>query len=259
MSSLADYNLKTQGNTTITLIEDNEHFLIVDKPINISVQDDKNEPGLISALKLQTGIDSLHPVHRLDRVTSGLLIVAKNSLINKEISNSFEKREVEKYYLAISRSKSGLKVKKKQGKIVGDMCSARNGSYMLARTVKNPACTQFFSAGMGDRYRLSIIKPKTGKTHQIRVALKSVSMPILGDKRYGGEDSDRTYLHAFQLNFQCLGIQYSFKSFPSTGSMFNDERFKAAFERLTEDSYGETEGKIGCKRGGDQSPLAWSF
>ena len=83
------------------------------------------------------------------------------------------------------------------------------------------------------------------------MALKSVSMPILGDKRYGGEDSDRTYLHAFELNFQCFGVQYSFQSFPSTGRMFGDERFKVAFERLTENHY--------AKSGDDQPVRSWRF
>ena len=137
--------MNTKKRTKFIIVEDNPNFLVVDKPVDISIQDEVEEPGLISLLKLQAGIDALHPVHRLDRVTSGLLIVAKNSVANRELSSAFEKRQVEKYYLAVSRTKRGSEAKKKQGKIVGDMRPARNGSWMLARTKKHQRSRSFLA------------------------------------------------------------------------------------------------------------------
>ena len=110
---------------------------------------------------------------------------------------------------------------KKQGRIVGDITPARNGSWKLARTHANPSITQFLSFGLADRYRLCVVKPLTGKTHQIRVALKSVSQPVVGDARYGGEKADRTYLHAYKLIFSFGGQQYIYMTLPLTGGIFS--------------------------------------
>jgi len=70
------------------------------------------------------------------------------------------------------------------------------------------------------RCRLYLIKPYTGKTHQIRVALKSVSAPILGDALYQAEPADRVYLHAYALSFYYQGQLYQFRQAPSSGAMF---------------------------------------
>ena len=61
------------------------------------------------------------------------------------------------------------------------------------------------SHSLAPNLRLFILYPKTGKTHQIRVAMKSLGSPILGDELYGGEVADRTYLHAYQLSFDYFG------------------------------------------------------
>jgi len=87
---------------------------------------------------------------------------------------------------------------------------ARNGSWKLLRSVENPAVTQFFSFGLTPGLRLYLLKPHTGKTHQLRVALKSLGVPLLGDTRYGADKSDRAYLHAWQLAFELDGKSYQF-------------------------------------------------
>jgi tRNA pseudouridine32 synthase/23S rRNA pseudouridine746 synthase len=65
--------------------------------------------------------------------------------------------------------------------------------------------------------RLYLVEPKTGKTHQIRVALKSLGCAILGDKRYKGADADRCYLHAFSLSFSWQGQVMKFQCEPIEG------------------------------------------
>ena len=66
-----------------------------------------------------------------------------------------------------------------------------------------------------------MLKPHTGKTHQLRVAMKSLGAPILGDTRYGGEQADRTYLHAWALEFNDGQVQQRLFSYPS-GSHWPD-------------------------------------
>lgn len=214
-------------NKNIHIVDEQVGFLIVHKPVNISMHDEPElgELGLLSLLKSQLGQDTLFPVHRLDKVTSGLVIVAKNEQANRELSMAFQAKQVEKYYLAITRVPGGKLQKKhalkKQGRIVGDITPARNGSWKLARTYTNPSVTQFLSFSLVDRYRLCVVKPLTGKTHQIRVALKSVGQPIVGDGRYGGEEADRTYLHAYKLIFSFGGQQYIYTTLPLVGDLFS--------------------------------------
>ncbi|MGR5488912.1 pseudouridine synthase, partial [Vibrio alfacsensis] len=84
----------------------------------------------------------LHLVHRLDKMTSGLLILAKRAEVAAQFSRLFEQRDIDKYYLAIGSKKP----KKKQGSIIGDMERSRRSSWKLVNSKNNPAVTQVFSA-----------------------------------------------------------------------------------------------------------------
>jgi tRNA pseudouridine32 synthase/23S rRNA pseudouridine746 synthase len=219
-------------NNDYELIENNEHFLVVYKKPNTSFHSDNNQRGLFETIKQTQGLLELYPVHRLDKVTSGILLMAKTASVNKELVNQFKNREVEKFYLAISAKKP----KKKQGLIKGDMESARRGAWKLLPTQVNPAVTQFFSASLGDGRRLFLIKPRTGKTHQIRVALKSIGSPILGDLLYADAlsciDIDRVYLHAYSLAFSVQGQAYRFTQLPREGDAFLSSEFNAAIQEF---------------------------
>ena len=196
----------------------NELFLVAHKPNDINFHSE-GEAGFIAMLSKNLNTP-LFPVHRLDKMTSGLLLIARSSEIAALFGEMFEKRQVEKYYLALSLRKP----KKKQGWIKGDMEKSRRGSYKLLTTHNNPAITQFISASVGPHQRLYLIKPHTGKTHQIRVALKSIGSAIAGDQRYAHKDEavkeDRGYLHAYGLRFVLLGKSYSFVEAPISGKRF---------------------------------------
>ena len=217
----------------IRIIEEEKDFLVVYKPYGLamhnSTQDENNNDhlGFISLLREYYGAEDLYPVHRLDKVTSGVMIVAKGKSANQQISQLFQNRQVEKYYLAVSNRKPS----KKQGAIMGDMEPGRNGSWKLSQKKHNPAITQFFSYGLGEGFRCFIVKPFTGKTHQIRVALKSLGSPILGDSRYGGSESDRTYLHAYQIGFELNDKQYTYCVKPADGEHY----LSSAFNKVLED------------------------
>lgn len=210
------------------IIENHPDFIVIYKKPGTSFHSESGAPGIFEILKQREGFTELFPVHRLDKVTSGLLVMAKNAAANFALTQAFANREVEKFYLAISAKKP----LKKQGLVKGDMAPARRGAWKLLPGSENPAITQFFNKGLGDGLRLFIVKPHTGKTHQIRVALKSLGAPILGDELYGGDQIgmsvDRVYLHAFSLGFLFEGEQYRFTVTPREGEYFCSLNFDTA-------------------------------
>ena len=205
----------------LQVVFENAEFILFNKPSGLSFHSEAGEGFVILAEK-QTGL-KLYSVHRLDKITSGLILLAKSSETAHRLSQLFEERKVEKYYLAISTRKP----KKKQGWVKGDMASARRGSYKLLNTRDNPAVTQFISTALRVHERLFLIKPHTGKTHQIRVALKSLGSPICGDERYASVDDakqeERGYLHAYALRFSLDEKMYEFVCPPEEGERFLSE------------------------------------
>lgn len=214
----------------IPVVFDQAQFVVVDKPAGISVQNETTQSGILPLLTRQLGIDKLWLVHRLDKVTSGLLILAKNADAAAQLSALFASRQIEKYYLAVSDRKPG----KKQGTIRGDMIKVRDGKWMLTRGNENPAVSQFFSFAAGSGRRGFLIKPLSGKTHQIRVALKSLGSPILGDAKYAGSASDRTYLHAYGLRFSFQDSLISLTLPPTKGDAFLSPSFTEALTEMAE-------------------------
>jgi len=217
----------------IQIVTQNSDFVVVNKPQNTSFHAEENVAGFFSLVEnhLQT---KLWPVHRLDKVTSGLLIFALNKDAASTLSELFARKQVRKTYLAISDKKP----KKKQGKIVGDMEKSRGGSWKLVRQKDNPAITRFFSAANRNGERLFWLLPETGKTHQLRVAMKSLGSPILGDARYGGSSADRCYLHAYQLSFPWRDEIISIQCLPINGEKFTNSEFPKLVSILSEKSNG---------------------
>lgn len=203
------------------LILDHPSFIIVTKKAGTNFHSEE-KAGFVVQVSEQFGIP-LFPVHRLDKMTSGLIILAKSSEAAAQFGRMFESREVEKYYLAISMRKP----KKKQGWVKADMGSARRGDYKLLPTMDNPAITQFISCALRTHERGFLIKPHTGKTHQIRVALKSLGSPCAGDERYANAQEarreDRGYLHAYALRFRFNDEEFQFVSPPDEGERFLSE------------------------------------
>lgn len=202
----------------LEILFENDHFIVFNKPCGLSFHSEEGEGFVVKAEK-QTGL-KLYSVHRLDKMTSGLILLAKSSEDANKVTKLFEDRQIQKFYLSISTRKP----KKKQGWIKGDMGPARRGSYKLLDTNENQAVTQFISTGLRVHERFFLIKPHTGKTHQIRVALKSLGSPIAGDIRYAAtEDAkleDRGYLHAYALRFTLNEEEFSFVSPPDDGERF---------------------------------------
>ncbi len=164
------------------IITQTDDFIVVAKDANVNFHDENEYgSGLFSQVKndvmKQSISTELYPIHRLDKMTSGLLIFATNANSAKIFGELFQSHKIEKYYLALSDKKPT----KKQGLIKGDMAKSRRGMFKLTRTLNNPAITQFFSYNLTNKQRLYLLKPHSGKTHQLRVALSSIGAPIFGD------------------------------------------------------------------------------
>lgn len=198
---------------TLAVIAETPDWIAIHKPAGISMHTEHNEPGIV-VLASQQLDRPLLPVHRLDKVTSGVLLLAKHSQAAAELGRLFEQHSMQKYYLAQSTSKP----LKKQGWIKGDMAKGRNGSWLLTRSMTNPAITRFVSHyDASSHKRLFLLAPKTGKTHQLRVAMKSLGSAVEGDSRYKGSPSDRTYLHALGLVFEHQGQRHEIMTLPDSG------------------------------------------
>lgn len=215
-----------ENNLFYEIVDNTEDFIVINKYPDVSFHSENNEVGLFAKLKEDFKIP-LFSIHRLDKITSGLILIAKSSESASVLSILFSSRQIEKYYVAVSDKKP----KKKQGIICGDMKKARRGQWKLCRTYENPAITRFSSLKYEDKY-LFLLKPQTGKTHQIRVAMKSICAPIIGDVLYGGTVSDRGYLHSIKLSFSYKGKKYEYISYPNVGKFFIDEQLESLMSEI---------------------------
>ncbi|KAL4522403.1 hypothetical protein Ndes2437A_g07183 [Nannochloris sp. 'desiccata'] len=163
-----------------SILKDTSSILVVNKPPNIAFHNSGDTSlGAVTLLRQQLGPNypRIYPVHRLDAMTSGAMMFAKSPDIVREIIQKFKAKQVSKYYVAISARKPS----KKMGSVVGDMTRGRRGSWMLQRTTEtSPAVTRFIASAVPGRPGkiAFLLKPETGKTHQLRVALKSLGSPV---------------------------------------------------------------------------------
>ena len=225
---MVKYSKLRSLHSLINIKFQNTDFLIAVKPADMNFHSENGEAGFMAQLK-QHILDQfqdkeietlLYPVHRLDKMTSGLIIVALSLEAAQAFQVMFSERQVNKFYLAVSEHKP----KKKQGWVKGDMAPARNGNWKLCKTQNNPAITQFISASLQPKERLYLLKPLSGKTHQLRVMMKSIGASICGDRRYAPKtltkQEERGYLHAFALQFTWKGEIFQFTQAPDSGSRF---------------------------------------
>ncbi|SEA28114.1 TIGR01621 family pseudouridine synthase [Alkalimonas amylolytica] len=202
------------------IIANHVDWLALHKPAGVSFHSE-SEAGFVVQAEQQLGL-KLYPVHRLDKLTSGVLLLAKSSQAAALFAEKFRQQQMEKYYLALSDRKP----KRKQGWVKGDMTKARRGAWKLLASQQQPAVTYFISQGLAAQQadvpvvRAYLLKPWTGKTHQIRVALKSLGSPILGDTLYGGSQAERGYLHAYALCFDWHGQRIELHCAPQDGPEF---------------------------------------
>lgn len=203
----------------IPILQQTEHWLAVNKPAGLNFHSEDGEAGLVALLRQQLGLD-LFAVHRLDKLTSGIVLFGTSPEAANQLAEQLRSRQMLKFYIALSDQKPS----KKQGAIIGDMVKSRNGTWRLTRTKANPAITQFFSWGLDNGLRLFLLQLHSGKTHQLRVAMKSLGAPVLGDMAYGSAAAtDRGYLHAWAVRFQFGSELVELLCPPESGQAFAGE------------------------------------
>jgi 23S rRNA pseudouridine1911/1915/1917 synthase len=192
----------------LNIIYEDDDVLVVNKQPGLVVHPAcGHESGtLLNALMAYAG-EKFVPlmVHRLDKDTSGVLVIAKNERAKKSLVKQFQHRAIKKVYLAAVK---GL-VADKKGYI--DAPLGRSGEnrkmIVVGPLAKREAVTEFTTMHSGKEYSLLEVRPLTGRTHQIRSHLSYIGHPVLGDPTYGGPEKTSTHafkrqmLHAFRITF----------------------------------------------------------
>ena len=194
----------------LNIIFEDEYLIALDKPAGMVVHPGPGHSTgtLVNALLHHCtdlsgigGVERPGIVHRLDKDTSGLVLVAKTEPTHKNLSSQFKNREIHKEYLAIVKGN----VKKDRDSIhsaIGRHKTHRKK--MDTTTLKGrEAYTEYQVIHRSKSWSYLRLLPRTGRTHQIRVHLASIHHPVIGDKLYGGKSTDpkmeRQALHAYQL------------------------------------------------------------
>ena len=141
-------------------------------------------------------------VHRLDKDTSGLIVIAKNDKIHATLTEMFQEKKIRKTYLAILKGK----LNKSEGKVVTQIGRDKNDRKKMTViddiTKGKTAITNYRVLSHNSLFTLVKVNIETGRTHQIRVHMRHLGYPILGDSVYGRKDNEkRQMLHAYRLKF----------------------------------------------------------
>jgi 23S rRNA pseudouridine1911/1915/1917 synthase len=188
---------------------EDEHLLVVDKPAGVVVHPGagRTEATLVHGLVEHgaEGGEEDRPgiVHRLDRDTSGLLVVARSEGAHRRLQDLVRRRDLEREYLALVRGKP----RSRSGRIEAPVGRDRRDPTRQSLDSDSPrdAVTHFELVELFPRHALVRVRLETGRMHQIRVHLAAIGLPVSGDPIYGiarDLDLERQFLHAARLAFE---------------------------------------------------------
>jgi len=188
----------------IAIIHKDNDILVIDKPPGVVVHPGAGTEavtlveGLLMEQELPVGDDPVRPgiVHRLDKETSGVMVVALTSLAMKYLTEQFATRQVVKKYFAIV---DGV-ITEDEGVINSPVGRDFKRPWRMAVVPEGRSSqTEFRVLKRLEEQTLLLITPKSGRTHQIRVHMSHIGHPIHGDVLYGGAKSSRLFLHSWRL------------------------------------------------------------
>lgn len=198
-------------NIPLDILYEDEHLIAINKPAHLVVHPAPGHPkdtfvnALLFHCKSLEGTDPLRPgiVHRLDKDTSGILIAAKTTQAHAKLVEIFASRKIEKYYLAICVGTP------KEGLIDAPIRRHPTQRKEMAVNLESGKEAKSICRVLAKNEQLSLVEIQilTGRTHQIRVHLKHVGAPILGDSVYGSDSANKKFLpprqllHAHRLKF----------------------------------------------------------
>jgi len=200
---------------SMTVLYEDDWLLVVNKPAGLVVHGGSgHDAGLIEALKQQRGLTDLRLAHRLDRDTSGILLMAKNLEALRRLTESFRERDMQKTYFALVAGHpfahaGRMSSKLSKGVVQGGermVIDAEDGK----ESVTDYQVMQHFDLN-GFEYAMVSLNPHSGRTHQLRVQLQNEGHAILGDTKYADRGDLTSYkaiggrglmLHAWRLRFE---------------------------------------------------------
>jgi len=202
--------------TALTIIYEDTDIIVIDKPAGVVVHPSPGHPShtLVNALlahcpSLASSNDMMRPgiVHRLDKDTSGLMVIAKNDYVRQFLVNQFKGHAVTKNYLVLVEGR----LSPEQGMIETPIGrDPYNRKRMAVIEAGKEASTEYKVKKYLNDYTLLEVTPRTGRTHQIRVHLSAIGYPVVGDLVYGTKRRHdalascvkRQFIHAYRLGFR---------------------------------------------------------
>jgi 23S rRNA pseudouridine955/2504/2580 synthase len=196
------------------ILENNDNFVVINKPVGVAVQSGtKSFKNIIDILKDTKYFENYKPyiVHRLDKETSGILIVAKTREYAQLFTSLFRIRKIHKTYVALTYGK----ISKSSDTLKDDLVSYDNGKKIVQKAVSHLKVIKSSSD-----YTYVELNPITGRKHQLRKQLYNIGHPIVGDDKYFTDRrADKTkmksknlMLHAYNIKFMINNVQYNFKA-----------------------------------------------
>jgi len=192
---------------TIPILFQDKDWLVVDKPHGLSIHNNEDPDNLVKVLSSQLKFQTLYPVHRLDKETSGVQVFALNKKSAQTLSEEFQAHRVQKTYWGLV--KGVLKVKKGVwAKPLTDKAEGRRSPQGLARN-RMPCATEYRVIQESVYLSLCEFRLLTGRQHQIRKHTALINRPLVGDTRYGSRTintnikniykTDRMFLHCMEM------------------------------------------------------------
>jgi len=217
------------SDTNSMFVEDNENFCVINKPSGIAVQlGTKSRKNVLDILRYCNEFKDSTPyiVHRIDKETTGLLIVAKNRKFAQLFTSLFRIRKIHKTYLGIVLGS----FEKKKGTLKDELIY-----YEGEKKIKTNAITHYNVLDSNNNYSLLKLNPETGRKHQLRRQMLMYGHPIIGDSKYRISSSNLSkkqslMLHAYKINFSINNHKYKFTTEPpSVFKKFLKEKYLKTF------------------------------
>jgi 23S rRNA pseudouridine1911/1915/1917 synthase len=191
-------------NIPLEIIYEDSEFLVVNKPAEMLIHPSKKVRsgtlynGLLYYLNLNNEAEFIKAglVHRLDKATSGLVVIAKNPQSLTKLCDHFQRKLVEKKYFAVV---NGI-IEKDEGTIIAPIGRYEESRFWDIKLDGKYAETNYWVKQRFADKTLLELEPVTGRTNQLRIHLAHIGHAILGDKKYKGEEFPRMCLHAYKLN-----------------------------------------------------------
>jgi len=199
---------KDLSSSSSMFVENNENFVVINKPAGIAVQSGtRSRRNILDILRNTKEFEGASPyaVHRIDKETTGVLVVAKNRKYAQLFTSLFRIRKIHKTYLGIVIGE----LQKNKDTLVDELFH-----YEGEKKVKTKAITHFTVIDSNNNYSLLKLNPETGRKHQLRKQLLIHGYPILGDSKYrmsvNSGKKNTLMLHAYKINFSIGGTKYNF-------------------------------------------------